>query len=134
MSESGVGMPQHALLNAWGSLIMDAFGEYAQPFLVGSATKTKQWRDVDVRVMLREAEWQRILPGVPYSCYAGTVYPRWAALCMAVSAWGQAFTGLPIDFQFQPLDDANTRFHGVREPLGMRIAETPLDDMEKVTT
>jgi hypothetical protein len=123
VSDSGVGMPQHALLNLWGTLVMDAFGEDAQPYLVGSATKSKQWRDVDIRVMLDEGEWGRILPGVPYSGYAGAAYPRWAALCMAVSAWGREFTGLPIDFQFQPTADANARFDGLREPLGMRISK-----------
>jgi hypothetical protein len=46
-----------------------------------------------------------------------------AALCMAVSAWGQAFTGLPIDFQFQPVAWANETYGRghIREPLGVRI-------------
>lgn len=123
MGARGVGMPQHAILNAWGSLIMDALGDDARPYLVGSATTTTNWRDVDVRVMLSTADWDRLLPGVPRSSAAGFVHPRWSALCMAFSAWGQAYTGLPIDFQLQHVDDANARFKGIRDPLGVRIAE-----------
>jgi hypothetical protein len=118
----GVGSPQYLILNAWGALVVDAFG--AQPFLVGSATRTKQWRDVDVRVMLDQGEWARILPDVPGDRIGGFVYPQWSALCMAVSAWGQAFTGLPIDFQFQPVEWANAVHSGIREPLGVRITHT----------
>jgi hypothetical protein len=117
-------MPQHAILNAWGSLVMDALGEDARPYLVGSATTTNQWRDVDVRVMLDLDEWSRLLPGVPPTSAAGFCHPRWSALCMAFSAWGRAYTGLPIDFQIQFRDDANTRFQGRRDPLGIRISET----------
>lgn len=123
MSDSGVGMPQHLLLDAWARLVMDALGPEAQPYLVGSALRTKTWRDVDVRVMLHQPEWERLLPGVPYSRYAGSSHPRWAALCLAFATWGQQFTGLPIDFQIQPWDDANERFPGNREPLGVRIPE-----------
>ena len=119
----GVGMPAHMLLNAWGVLVEDALG--AQAYLVGSATRSKVWRDVDVRVMLTDDEWQHWLPGVPPE--GGFVWPRWAALSMAFSAWGQAATGLPIDFQLQHLAHANTRYlDGAREPLGFRIRSTSL--------
>lgn len=125
---TGVGSPAHLLLNAWGTLVHDAFGEI--PYLVGSATTSKTWRDVDIRVMLDDDQWNRILPGVPTTGGAGFVYPRWSALCMAVSAWGQQFTGLPIDFQFQPRDHANTRYKGYREPLGIRIDPEPPSETE----
>lgn len=124
MTKVGVGSPGHLMLNAWGTLVEDAFGE--TPFLVGSATQSKTWRDVDVRVMLDDEQWNRILPGVPTENGAGFVFPRWSALCMAVSAWGQQFTGLPIDFQFQPVEHANARYRGIRDPLGIRIG-TPVD-------
>jgi hypothetical protein len=119
VGDKGVGSPAHLILNAWGTLVYDAFGE--TPYLVGSATTTQQWRDVDVRVMLDDEQWQRLLPGVPTDS-PGFVWPRWSALCMAVSAWGQAFTGLPIDFQFQPMARANELYKGIRDPLGVRCA------------
>jgi hypothetical protein len=121
MTTKGVGSPGHLLLNAWGSLVYDAFGE--NPYLVGSATTTKAWRDVDVRLMLGRKAWERVLPDVPYDrAGAGFVYPQWSALCMAFSAWGKDFTGLPIDFQIQQIEWANERFKGgVRDPLGIRI-------------
>jgi|SRR5690242_3492420 len=119
MGKSGVGMPAHALLNAWGQLVWDAFGE--TPYLVGSATTTTEWRDVDVRVMLSAKQWKRLLPDVPPENGGGFVYPRYAALSMAVSAWGRQFTGLPIDFQFQPAVYANEKYKGRRDPLGVRL-------------
>lgn len=117
---NGVGMPAHILLHTWGGLVQDAFGDL--PFLVGSATRSKTWRDVDVRLMLDDDQWARILPDVPKD-QAHHLSPQWAALCMAVSAWGREFTGLPIDFQFQPRDVANERHSGPREPLGVRLAQ-----------
>lgn len=121
MGKAGVGMPAHALLNAWGTLVQDAFGE--KPYLVGSATTTTEWRDVDVRVLLTPKQWKRLLPDVPADNGGGFCYPQYAALSMAISAWGKAFTGLPIDFQFQPRDYANAKYEGSREPLGMRVIE-----------
>jgi hypothetical protein len=116
---AGVGSPGHLVLNAWGTLLWDAFGE--TPYLVGSATTSKTWRDVDVRVMLDPDQWARILPDTPEAGGAGFVCPQWSALCMCVSIWGQQFTSLPIDFQFQPTEWANATFSGIREPLGVRL-------------
>lgn len=44
---------------------------------------------------------------------------------MAFSAWGTAFTGLPIDFQFQHDERANATYDGIREPLGLRFRSPP---------
>ena len=113
-----VGGPQSMLLNAWGVHVWDVFG--ARPYLVGSSVFSKQFRDVDVRVMLDDAGWDRFLPGVPHEG-AHRIHPAWSGLCMAFSAWGQVFTGLPIDFQLQHVDVANEKWPVNREPLGSRI-------------
>ncbi len=107
---SGVGQPQTFYLNDFGEKVMAVFGD--PPYLVGSATQGKKWRDVDVRVILSDDEWTAW----------GFGHPRdpgenWAVICMAFAVLGKAMTGLPIDFQIQQQTDANARFKGKREAL-----------------
>ena len=102
----GVGMPANLLLDQWGYLVYLAFGEY--PYLVGSALRTKKWRDVDVRL---------ILPDEKYDALFGTRdkefhNPRWTAMCVAFSMWAKEATGLPVDFQFQRQTEANAQHRG----------------------
>jgi hypothetical protein len=107
---SGVGQPETFYLNAFGQLVYDAFG--SPPYLVGSATHGKKWRDVDVRLILADDEWKLLGFGEPHNPGA-----KWVANCMAFSALGKHITGLPIDFQIQQQTDANIRFGGKREAL-----------------
>lgn len=110
-------MPESMLLEAWGRQLYRAFGE--MPFMVGSATEGKAWRDIDVRMMLSPKKWKRL--------FGKTHKPDrynalWAALCTAISLWGRQVTGLPIDFQFQQRDEANDRYGGrIREPIGLGL-------------
>ena len=46
------GMPQGIWLNKFGVIVEDYFGHTA--FQVGSSLKSKDWRDVDVRLMLED--------------------------------------------------------------------------------
>lgn len=96
----GVGMPAWMYLNQFGRIVNDAFGDY--PFLVGSATVSKQWRDVDVRLILSDEAFERIC-GQDESL-------RWQALCLAFSELGKQMTGLPVDFQIQQMTQANKTF------------------------
>ena len=108
---SGVGQPHTFYLNAFGQLVYDAFGSV--PYLVGSATQSKKWRDVDVRLILTDDEWMLLGFGDP-KCPGA----KWAANCMAFAALGKHMTGLPIDFQIQQQTHANTTFsHQPREAL-----------------
>lgn len=109
----GVGAPGWYALNAWGVQLDAAFG--ATAYLVGSAALGKQWRDVDVRVLLPEHEFSELFGDSEQMNFN----PRWAAYCAAFSAWGTQLTGLPIDFQVQPQEWANEHFDGVRCPLGI---------------
>ena len=108
---SGVGQPQTFYLNWFGQLVFDVFG--SPPYLVGSATQHKKWRDVDIRLILTDEQWKVLGFG------SDPKYPSrsWAPLCMAFSALGKHITGLPIDFQIQQQTDANTRNKGQREAL-----------------
>ena len=104
----GVGMPQQILLHQFGKLIFDAFGEW--PYHVGSSVFDKAgWRDVDVRVMLDDAEYERVVGGPPVNPPLNN--KRWCALCLAFSIVGREMTGLPIDFQIQQTTEAN-RLYG----------------------
>jgi hypothetical protein len=110
LKPSGVGQPQTFYLNDFGQKVLDCFGHC--PYLVGSATQGKKWRDVDVRLILPDEEWASWGFGDPKNPGG-----KWAILCMAFSALGKHITGLPIDFQIQQTTDANARFKGRREAL-----------------
>ncbi|MCA1592763.1 MAG: hypothetical protein LC754_08965 [Acidobacteria bacterium] len=110
-----VGMPEELFLHEFGSQLWHAFGEPA--YHVGSSMKGKQWRDVDVRMILDDEEWERADFGNPESCHTNG---KWVALCLAFSALGKQMTGLPIDFQIQQMSNANEKFKGCgRSALGI---------------
>lgn len=110
----GVGMPAVLHLNAFGREIQEAFGEV--PYLVGSAAVGKEWRDVDVRLILPDEEFDAMFPDhtKPSRCDG-----KWSLLCAAISELGRIRTGLPIDFQIQRTTDANDLYGGVRQALGI---------------
>lgn len=110
----GVGMPASLHLDDFGTHVAAVFGTL--PMLVGSACKGKQWRDVDVRLILFDDECVRLFGTASPSHLNG----RWVALCMAFSALGQKMTGLPIDFQIQGMTHANKLYGGEpRNAIGM---------------
>lgn len=120
----GTGMPASILLDAFGSWLHDAFGETA--YQVGSSIHGKTWRDVDIRIMLDDDEFDAMFPG----CTAGYNQQdaKWALICAAVSALAKAQTGLPVDFQFQRVSDANQRYAGPRQPLALYAHHNPGPD------
>jgi hypothetical protein len=96
----GVGMPAALMLEEFGSQVWSAFDQPA--YMVGSATKSKNWRDVDVRLILSDEDYNAMELGEP-RYHNG----KWVALCLAFSALGKQMTGLPIDFQIQQQTEAN---------------------------
>lgn len=110
----GVGMPAILLLQEFGSQVWAAFG--TPPYHVGSSLMSKQWRDVDVRLILVDEEYAA-------QGYGDPRYPqengKWVAMCLAFSALGTQMTGLPIDFQIQEQSHANAEHTGPRSALGM---------------
>lgn len=87
-----------------------AFGDY--PYLVGSANVRADYRDVDVRLILKD------------DAFDGLFKDRkelWALMCYAMTAWLRAETRLPIDFQIQRMTEANKKYgKEFRNPLGVR--------------
>jgi hypothetical protein len=117
----GVGFPETLLLHEFGSQVWAAFGD--MPFHVGSSLKEKTgWRDVDVRLMLSDEDYESLGLGDPkYPHHNG----KWVALCRAFSALGKEMTGLPIDFQIQQRTLANNQFSSVVEKDGAKTRENP---------
>lgn len=83
------------------------------PYLVGSAGigngGSGTPRDVDVRLMLDDEEFAEACP----------TRERWELLCLAIGAYLSQRSGLKIDFQIQRTREANERFPGPRNPLGV---------------
>lgn len=104
----GVGMPAALWLHEFGSQVWGAFGDC--PYHVGSSLRLKTgWRDVDVRLILSDEDFESLFPGlVPGQDEHWN--GKWVALCLAFSALGKQMTGLPIDFQIQQRTKANLLF------------------------
>ena len=114
-----MGMPHSIALDEYGSQVWWAFGEV--PYLVGSALEAKDgWRDVDVRLILDDEEWDRL--GLGPTVLEGALplgSGKWRALCWAFSLLGREMTGLPIDFQIQRRSEANEKYPGPRSAIGL---------------
>lgn len=81
-------------------------------YLVGTAQTGGEYRDVDVRTMLADEDFDAIF---------GTRIDLWESYCFAVAAWLKTATGLPIDYQVQRRTQANEKYStpGGRNPLGL---------------
>lgn len=112
----GVGMPAALHLDAFARDINEAFGWL--PYLVGSAATGKTWRDVDVRLILPDEEFDQLFPD------GSQGNAMWALLCAALSELGKQRTGLPVDFQIQRRSNANDRYpvESIRWGLGINVA------------
>ena len=114
-----IGQPQSMLLQEFGDIVRKAFGTHDVYHVGSSLTRdTEDWRDVDVRVMLSDEEWDKYGFLEPTDNHHDA---KWRALCIVFSHYGRHLTGLPIDFQIQRTDDANHQFKGVRSWCGTYI-------------
>ena len=105
------GMPAGIWLNKFGVIIRDYFGEV--PYQVGSSLMSKEWRDVDVRLILDDDDFTARF-GTNRSTETN---PKLAAITLAFCALGRDMTGLPVDFQIQRQTDANEKYPGPRSAL-----------------
>jgi hypothetical protein len=71
-------------------------------FHVGSSLERSDYHDVDLRCILPNKEFDAM--------FSDCQDPRFLFLNTAISEWITARTGLPIDFQFQRMTDANEQF------------------------
>lgn len=114
-------MPAALWLHEFGSQVWAAFG--GPPYHVGSSLRSSleskdapQWRDVDIRVILSDEEYEVMGLGDPKSPHSNG---KWVALCLAFSALGRHMTELPIDFQIQQQTHANLTEEGPRSAIGI---------------
>jgi hypothetical protein len=77
---------------------------------VGTAAVGTDFRDVDVRTILADDEFDALFEGREH---------LWDLLCMSVSLYLSNATGLPIDFQIQRMTEANAAHDGPRQALGI---------------
>lgn len=115
-------------LNWFGVVTDEAFDSC--PYLVGSALERRDHRDVDVRVILADDEFeQRFGSEVDWRSNRAL-----KAMNLAFSALGQEMTGLPVDFQVEQMTDANaSNPTGARNALGIDIRVLMAGDNERTT-
>ncbi|HET7025078.1 MAG TPA: hypothetical protein VFI39_07745 [Gemmatimonadales bacterium] len=113
---SHAGMPASLALDEFGALVEAVFGEH--PYHVGSSVTEKHWRDVDVRLILDDEQYDRWGFGHVNEPF---INGKWIALVRAFSALGKEMTGLPIDFQIQRQTQANGQYQGPRHALGLTV-------------
>lgn len=87
--------------------IAEAFG---CPYLVGSVHDKPDFRDVDVRLVLDDDEYDRLI----------TSPAERTMLSVAFTSYLREATGLPIDFGIQRRTEANAAHPTWRNPLGVR--------------
>ncbi len=122
-----IGAPEGYNLNNVAAILNEAFGLHN--YLVGSALTTRDFRDVDIRCILDDADFDRLFgPAKNYSTNA-----FWSLICSAISEWISNRTNLKIDFQIQRQTDANNQYDGKRQCLGifLRHAAVPGDRREE---
>lgn len=122
---SYVGAPAIFALDLACMQINDAFGDFGC-YLVGSALDRPNWRDVDVRFIMRDEEFAALFPDATVFEDGGGCWEqnsRWLLLTVSISGWLSGVTGLKVDFQIQPQKHANARHPGKRHSLGLRIGK-----------
>lgn len=111
-------LPSHAevklriacrMLDQW--LPEDCYGV----FLVGSALQRPDFRDVDVRAVMKDEAFAATFPSIdPERPHLNGM---WNLVCFTVSEWLSSTSGLPVDFQIQQATRANAKFTGERNCL-----------------
>jgi hypothetical protein len=80
-------------------------------YLVGTAQNGGPYRDVDVRTILPDEEFDRL--------FGDNGAALWSLVCMSVGRWLADTTGLPVDYQIQRQTEANEKYpNGGRNPIG----------------
>lgn len=99
-----LGVTQFIELRYAAAVVKGVFNESFGIYLVGSAGTSKDWRDVDVRQIIGDEEFERRF-GEFIEPYDRNPFLR--AFNLSVSAWMQKACGLPVDYQVQPITKAN---------------------------
>ena len=113
----GMSRLEHAL-----AVVSRSFGE--QCYLVGSATRTRGYRDVDVRMIMKDEKFEALFGNAPGHRWI----PFWSLLMTSISLYLKEVTGFEIDFQIQKRSDADKKFpKGHRVPLSLGVVNEVYD-------
>lgn len=122
---SYVGAPACFALEMACKTVADAFHAPAPGhsglYIVGSALERTDWRDVDVRLMLDDDTFRQMFPDAMIDPPTWEFDPRWTLMVTSISLWMRQQTGLPIDFQFQPMSWANRHHDKLRHAAGLHF-------------
>ena len=101
---------EHACQPVW-----EAFGSGSagSTYLVGTAQTGGEYRDVDVRTILPDDEFDALFGAEDRNGKA-----LWSLVCAAIGRMLCEQTGLPIDYQIQRMTQANEKYQGNRNPIG----------------
>lgn len=125
-----VGAPQVFYLNQACRTINDSFDGFGC-FLVGSSLVKRDWRDVDVRFIMDDGEFDLMFPNSAGKAEGSWVYDaKWSLLCAALAEWLSKVSGLPVDFQFQRQTQANEKYPSrehSRSAIGLVFATAPTE-------
>lgn len=107
--------PAYFKLNQAVALIDKAFGVHGSfgTYLVGSSLQRRDFRDVDVRMIMENEAYDKLFPG---AVDRPDLNAYWSLTCVMIADWLARETGLPIDFQIQRQSVANELFG--RKALG----------------
>lgn len=109
---TGLGEPEHMKLAAACQLVADALNETC--YMVGSATESREFRDVDVRVIMDDENFDSLFG--PSRAFK----PFQVLFSISVSTWLREVTGLPVDFQVQRRSDVSQAdWDKERDPLNI---------------
>lgn len=113
-----VGAPDMFAIDQAIQPVLMSFPSYGC-FLVGSAIARPDFRDIDLRLIMDDADFKSVFPD------AGDNWehdPRWLLVVTSIAEHLRKITRLPIDFQIQPITLANKRYPtGERHSIGVRL-------------
>jgi hypothetical protein len=95
----------------------DGFGCY----VVGSALKRRDWRDIDIVCILSDEVFDSLFPTAGDGLCEFD--PRWLIMTISISKWLAERCGYPVDFKFQRQSHANKFHRGPRNAIGLKIAK-----------
>lgn len=110
---SYLGVSETYALNAAVIPVDAVLGDFGYgTYMVGSCLTKKDYRDVDLRFIMKDEEFDRLFSKQRSGLHL--------LFNVAISEWLQRRTNLPIDFQVQRQTDCNEEFKGhPRNAMGM---------------